>query len=217
MIAALFPDNVVTIEADPALIDGVLFPEEEACIRRAVPKRREEFTAGRLCARKALARFGITDFPLVTGEGRMPVWPPSVVGSISHTEGYCGVAVASTREVESVGLDVECVGRVERNLWRRIFTPHELHRIGLLSPDDQAAHATLLFSAKECFYKAQYGITRRWVGFREVQISVGPKRNVFQVVLLADVEPGFPEGIVFEGKYVLDRGYIGTGITMNAG
>ena len=104
---ALFDDDVRLSEADPASYEGALFPEEEAQITGAIEKRRREFTTGRGLARGLLPAFGIEGAVLVNGEDRAPIWPDGVVASISHTFGYCGVVVASSRDYRALGLDVE--------------------------------------------------------------------------------------------------------------
>ena len=47
--------------------DPGLFPAEEALVRTADPRRRAEFTAGRACARTALARLGLPTAPVLAG------------------------------------------------------------------------------------------------------------------------------------------------------
>ena len=49
---------------------GKLLPEEEAFVANVVPKRRREFTAGRICARKALEVLGVRNFPVLRGKDR---------------------------------------------------------------------------------------------------------------------------------------------------
>ena len=95
-LSALFPKNIKTAEGDPSLIDGNLYPEEAFYIADAVSKRQKEFKAGRLIAKTLLKEMGIQHFPLRMDNKRMPLWPSGICGSISHTEGYCGVAVAKT-------------------------------------------------------------------------------------------------------------------------
>ena len=80
MLDGLFPDDVVTAWGDPLEPSKALFPEEEALIARAIPKRRREFEKGRECARAALARLGLLDVVLLAGSGREPLWPAEVVG-----------------------------------------------------------------------------------------------------------------------------------------
>ena len=90
----LFSAGCVAEEAVPQLHDAELFPEERACLAKAVEKRRAEFGTARVCARRALAQLGFPPMPLVPNKDRSPVWPQGVVGSITHTRGYCAVIVA---------------------------------------------------------------------------------------------------------------------------
>ena len=46
--------------------------------------RRAEYSSGRRVAREALALLGIKNFG-VAARGRVPMWPPGVVGSITHS------------------------------------------------------------------------------------------------------------------------------------
>src|SRR3981081_2727213 len=81
--------------------DAVLFPEEEAAISRAVEKRRRDFRTVRHCSRRALRELGVPPTAVVPGERRKPVWPPGVVGSLTHCTGYRAAAVAHRRVVYS--------------------------------------------------------------------------------------------------------------------
>ena len=90
----LFPAGVVAVTATSKMLHGILYPEEAASIKRAVPKRWREFTAGRLCAREALRRLGIERHPILVGEHREPLWPSGVVGTLSHCDDCYGAAVA---------------------------------------------------------------------------------------------------------------------------
>ena len=55
MLEQILPPAVAVVEMFSDLPDTTLFPEEEAAIERAVPKRRREFATGRGCARAALS------------------------------------------------------------------------------------------------------------------------------------------------------------------
>ena len=129
MIEELFPDGVVAMVASEAMWEGRLFPEEAACIERAVAKRRREFTAGRLCARAALARVGVPPAPLLPNSDRTPRWPEGIVGSISHCDGYCGVVVARRERFAGLGLDAEVAAPLDPALVPRICRPSELERL----------------------------------------------------------------------------------------
>ena len=148
-----------------------LLPEEAAHLGRAVPKRRQEFAAGRLCARRALAEFGMPDFPIPVAEDRQPIWPDSMAGSITHTAGFCAAVVAERRRIQALGLDTEVVGDVNVEIWPHICLPDEIAWIRSLPASEQAPAVTLIFSAKEAFYKCQYPLVRDPLGFHDVRIE----------------------------------------------
>jgi 4'-phosphopantetheinyl transferase EntD len=214
LIHSLFPTEVVTEEAHPTPHRGTLYPEEEAYLRNALPKRRREFTAGRLCVRRALIQFGIEHFPLRVGNNREPVWPHGIVGSISHTEGYCGVAVARKCRIETLGLDVECTSRLSRDCWEQICTRSELAWIDSLPPNRKQKNVALLFSAKECLFKCQYPISGTWLDFHDVVITINSDVGEFYAMVPVKVVRSFQRGTYFAGKYLFRRGYVLTGMSV---
>lgn len=214
LIATLFPEKVITVEADPEMIQGSLFPEESTFICNAITKRRKEFIAGRICARRALEKFGTKNFPLLMGSDRAPVWPSGIVGSISHTHRYCGVVIAQKTEIKSLGLDVEYFRFLERNFWKEICTQQELSWINSLSLNDQEKHFFLIFCAKECFYKCQYTISRQWLNFHDVEISVELDISEFEGRFLVSVGSFFAKNTCLKGKYLFDCNYVFTGMAL---
>ncbi|MCD4727906.1 MAG: 4'-phosphopantetheinyl transferase superfamily protein, partial [Pirellulales bacterium] len=213
-IASLFPDEVVTVEVHGEQIEGALYPEENSLIRNAVPKRKREFTAGRLCARRALEILSITDFPIVMNENRTPVWPPGIVGSITHTEGYSGVAIARQEEIRSIGLDVEGIEKLDRKLWKMIGTGEELAGLDSLSQKDRELRMALLFSAKESLYKCQYAVSGQWLGYHDVAVSVDPVREEFSAKFLVEVSGIAAKRECFKGRYLFSRGFVFTGMIL---
>jgi 4'-phosphopantetheinyl transferase EntD len=173
-VGSLFPPCAVAAELREPGDATLLLPEEAAFLGRAVPKRVHEFAAGRLCARRALAEFGIAEFPVGVAGDRQPVWPPSMIGSITHTAGFCAAVVAERARLAALGLDTEVVGHVNREIWPSICVPREIAWIGSLPAVLQAAAVTLIFSAKEAFYKCQYPITRQSLSFHDVWIEAAP-------------------------------------------
>lgn len=214
MIAALFPDTVVTVEAGDAHWSGVLLPEEEAQIRRAVPKRRRDFTAGRLCAREALARLGCPPGPLLTDGDRVPRWPPGVVGSISHTAGWCGVAVARTRDAAGIGLDAEGAAPLDPRLVERICTPREREAFGHLPTPPAADWPKLAFSLKEAVYKAYFPLARHFLGFHDVELEIDPVAARFQARLLRADAPAAAGRRQFGGRYAAAGGFVCAGVVL---
>jgi 4'-phosphopantetheinyl transferase EntD len=203
-VGGLFPGCAVAAAemrepGDPAL----LLPEEAAFLGRAVAKRVQEFAAGRLCARRALAEFGISGFPLKVAADRQPVWPAPMTGSITHTPGFCAAVVAERKHIASLGIDTEAVGRVNTAIWPRICLPRELARIGALPPEEQPAAVTLMFSAKEAFYKCQYPLTQQFLGFHDVWIEVAPDgaEDTFLVHPIRSIALAERSRLPLQGRY----------------
>ncbi len=171
LLGRLFPRGVVGAELRSAVDPSQLFPDEVQSLGRASPRRLQEFAAGRVCARRALGQFGLANYPLRMASDRRPRWPATVVGSISHTTGMCGVVVAEREQFCGIGLDIEIVEQVNPEIWPILCTPEEMHWLATLRAPEQARYAALLFSAKEAFYKCQYNVTRQWLEFDDVTLD----------------------------------------------
>jgi 4'-phosphopantetheinyl transferase EntD len=171
-LQALFPPGALAAELCEAGDPGFLYPEEAVHLGNAVAVRRQEFAAGRLCARRVLAEFGILNFPLKAAEDRQPLWPASLVGSITHTDGFGAAVAAGKQSLAAVGIDSEVAGRLTPELWRSTCTPDEIRWLHTLSESQQAAAATLIFAAKEAFYKCQYPLVGEWLNFHDATIEV---------------------------------------------
>jgi 4'-phosphopantetheinyl transferase EntD len=170
LVESLFPGGVAAAElrapGDPAQLD----PEEALSVARAVPKRLGEFAAGRLCARSALARFGIASFAVRVARDRQPLWPAGLVGSITHTQGFCAAVVGEQARFVGLGLDSENADAVSPDLRPSICIAAELAWIASLPARQRTRAATLVFAAKEAFYKCQYPSTGEWLSFSDLRI-----------------------------------------------
>jgi enterobactin synthetase component D / holo-[acyl-carrier protein] synthase len=170
-LAAVFPVSVIAADVSGPVSNAVLTPAELQSITHCAEKRLRDFAAGRACAHRALEELGIAGFSLLSGAQREPLWPQSIVGSITHTNGYAAAVVARASEIRSVGVDCEIVDAVREDLWPSICTPTEIERLKQLPAAQQQQQAALIFAAKEAFYKCQFPLTRAWVGFEEVLIE----------------------------------------------
>lgn len=210
-LQSLFPPGVVTTAADPDSMRGCLLPEEEACIAAAVSKRRLEFTAGRTCARRALAGLGVADYPLLPGPDRVPVWPPGVIGSISHTDGFCGVALTRRTVLTGIGLDIESAQGLDEQYWPLVLCLSEQRWLGRFGADVRSRLAKLMFSAKECAYKCQYCVSRRWLEFSDMEVTVDLNRDEFTARFLTNVMPGGAARSWLKGRFVFYQDWVLTG------
>lgn len=163
-------------------LPGPLWPEEAAHVARAVASRRTEFAAGRALARRALSALGCREGPIPPGERGAPRWPAGFTGSISHTARYAAAAAARLDAVAAIGIDVEEVGRLTGELESYMFTPGEIlrHLLGR-EPGERQATAAAMFCAKEAYYKAQYPVTGRWLGFHDVELDLDRASGAFEV------------------------------------
>jgi 4'-phosphopantetheinyl transferase EntD len=217
MIEEILPPEVASAEAfdDSAVV--ALFPEEEEVVARAVDKRRREFATARGCARRALATLGLPPAPIVPGERGAPAWPPGVVGSMTHCDGYRASAVALERNVRTVGLDAEPNGPLPDGVLKVIATPAEVDWLDGAPPASGVCWDRLLFSAKESIYKAWFPLTRRWLDFEEAVVTPDPDAGTF------DARLRVPGPVVdgrrltgFTGRWVVRRGLVVTAIAVLA-
>jgi 4'-phosphopantetheinyl transferase EntD len=217
-IRALFPESVVALTAPEGVEAEVaaLHPQEAACIVRVGEKRRREFAAGRVAARRALARLGIEGYPLLADPDRVPRWPEGVVGSISHCTGCCAVAVARRGAILSLGLDVERSEPLEEALLARICTPGERERAASRTPPEGADWGKLVFSAKESAYKCYFPLARTLLGFQDMEIDFSADAARFSARLLRAAAPGAGGARRFEGRLAWTRELVFAGVVLEA-
>lgn len=211
----LFPQGALTAELRDAGDPGALYPEEARHLQQAVAKRAQEFAAGRLCARLLLHEFGIDHFAIEVGAHRQPVWPEELVGSITHTTGFCAAVVARKNCLRSVGIDTEMSGSVKTPLWRSICTPAETTWLESLPEPGQLAAATLIFSAKEAFYKCQFALTQERLGFHDVSVGLpewGEKRGAFRIVANRSIELDSFTASPLQGQYLFHEQFVTSGM-----
>jgi 4'-phosphopantetheinyl transferase EntD len=217
LAALLDASGIVVHELSFATEGEPLYEEEAAVVAGASEQRRREFAAGRRCARRALAELGITDFPLLAGPDRVPLWPGAVVGSITHTAvgsgGYCGVAVAHCRLVAGLGIDAEPRLPLPTELWPYVLDLEE--KRAALAADEPGVWARLIFSAKEATYKALYPLCRRFLDFPDVRIQLLPRQGRFLAELVGAARSAAPAGALL-GKFVADEELLLTGVVLPA-
>lgn len=164
-LRAVLPSDVQLGAPAPPL---ALWPGED--LPGAIPARLAEFVAGRSAARQALRGLGLTAGAIPMGADRAPLWPQAATGSISHCAGAC-LAVAGLRGAyRGLGLDLEPLLPLPRDLWSSVLRPEEQQAIDALPPMQQGLQALRIFVAKEAAYKAQYPITQQIFDFQTLRI-----------------------------------------------
>ncbi len=188
MIEELVSASVATA-ATRAELDTELFEEELRSLGCAVGARRREFTTGRACARRALEGLGLPATAVASGARGEPLWPSSVVGSITHCARYRACAVARAVDVRSLGIDAEPHAPLAADILEAIASADE--RRALAAHGAGVCWDRLLFSAKESVFKAWFPLTGRGLGFEDVHVQIDPRRAAFRARLLVDASvPG---------------------------
>jgi enterobactin synthetase component D len=195
----------------PRLLEhGLTLPVELAS---AVDKRKAEFLAGRYAARHALAELR-KEADVARGANGLPIWPKGVVGSITHASGFAAAAVASDAMYVSLGIDAETVmnENTAKSVQRTITSERELSLVEAMfsagpagALQSRTLPLTLVFSAKESFYKCVYPLTAEFLEFSDVELvscrADAPGRGVFALRLLKDLAFGFMSGSELTGRF----------------
>ena len=209
MIADILPAAAAVAESlgpEPEP-DAGLFPAEEALVRTADPRRRTEFTAGRACARTALARLGLPTAPVLAGRAGEPRWPAGVTGSITHCAGYRACAVARTTDLAGLGIDAEPDVALPAGLIESVAGHAERAWIARQAAAVPAVcWDRLLFSAKEAVGKLWYPLTGHWLGPGQLTVFADPAGTF-------DVHLG---GSRLTGRWLARDGLIVTAISFPA-
>lgn len=156
----------------------------------ATPRQRLGYLGGRLCAERGLQSLLGTREAVGHDDQGAPDWPLHCTGSISHSSHDACAMVAHCDASAGIGVDTE--GVVDANVAREIglvcCTPCERARWLDAAPQPELV-ATLIFSAKECLYKALAPWLRRFVDFDEAEtLSLDLRHRVLRI----GARPGSP-------------------------
>jgi 4'-phosphopantetheinyl transferase EntD len=182
-MAAIVPSAAICFEQVGELWGRLLPEEAELLTPKMVSKRRLELAAGRTCARSALAALGLPPQPILRGPQREPLWPEGIVGSITHSSGYCASAVAPVDKCAGLGIDAEPNQPLPHGVLKRIARERERNWISKASKGE-ICWDRLLFSVKESVFKTWYPIERSWLDFDEAEIEIDADKRTFQATLL---------------------------------
>ena len=196
----LLPACVVLRQGNVVDHTAPIWPEEEARVANAVVSRRAEFAAGRALAREALAQMGAPLCALPATKHGAPQWPVGFVGSIAHSSGQVMAAVAHARDVRALGIDLEVGIRFKPGMERLVLRAEEIATL----PTDasRALVSTIMFCAKEAFYKMQYPLTHARLGFQDASVIV-VSDGQFHLTLLSGAGM-FASNEIFFGRYHSD-------------
>ncbi len=217
VIDRIVPDWIAAVDTRENLIEVELFAQERESLGQAVEKRSNEFTTARACVRRALAQLGLPSLPVPRGERGEPIWPDGIVGSITHCAGYRGCALARADDATTIGIDAEPNAALPDGLLERVALSQELAWLGDSMCEGSDVHwDRLLFSAKEAVYKACFPLTKRWLGFDQVLVSVDQGGQAFSARLLIPGPTVSGQCLsALSGRWLVDDGLVLTAIAVS--
>lgn len=174
----LFTDELIDL--------NILRTEEMEQVKGFSTNRLKEFFTGRALAKKGLKAWGCENLQVLRGPDGEPLWPDGFIGSISHCKSVVGAAIGKSDQIKSIGIDIEKIGKVKKDIWNSVFTENEQCFVNKLNPGEQLKYTVLYFSLKEAFYKMQYPLTKEKMWFTDVEFTF--KNNTIQVYIRKDIE-----------------------------
>lgn len=177
-------------------------------LNKATFRRRAEYLTGRYIMKVLLADLGYTKFNLMREQGGSPGWPEGITGSLSHSGNMAAGALHSSEFLSGVGIDIE--SRIDEKhaveIKSAILSYEESNRLNFLS---ESKKVTLIFSAKESFFKAIYpktGVRFDFLDVEIVRLDVYSRR--FTLRLKRNLNATFRIGYCLNGSYCFREGKI---------
>ena len=189
--------------------ESTMFSIEAALVAGAVAERRREFGTVRYCARKALLEIGVPAAPVLPDVDGSPRWPAGVVGSMTHCAGYRAAAVAPSGQVCGVGIDAEPHAAVPFAALDLVLRDEERARLLVLADAYPDLHwDRIVFCAKEAVYKVWFPLTRRWLDFADVSMTVYPDGTFWARLCVPGSRVAGVDLDVLGGRWVVGRGLV---------
>lgn len=192
----------LSLEEESYLRSQMNIPEQ---IETYHQNRKAEFLLGRWCAFKAYEKAtGKALGQLDIGDMRNPLWPKNTLGTVTHNENWVLSAVAIGEELQGLGIDIEVRDRVKPEIQRMIVTEDDLREIDGLTQNELL---TLIFSAKECLYKALFPQVHKFFGFEAAAVTkIDLNKSEFEIKLRENLDSrwGPQKRGVFTGKFLVN-------------
>ena len=158
-----------------------LYDAESAIVANSVAKRKAEFAAGRYCARQLLDDLGFDRLPVLSGPKGEPLWPPSIIGSISHEHDLAVAAVSNDAGLKGLGIDLLRLDHDFEKINAGLIAGKAeisglgglLERTMAVAPSRECPDPLLLaFSLKESAIKAVSPLIDYYLDFREIVLRL---------------------------------------------
>jgi 4'-phosphopantetheinyl transferase EntD len=208
----LFSSHACLFEVTPLTVHDfhvheILFTDE---IKGSVAKRQCEYFAGRFCAQQALKKLNI-NHSVSKGKLGMPIWPADIQGSISHAHPMAA-AIVTNQKNYYLGLDIEKVIESEEELSSIISLVcnlDEFHQLTKICPLSNFQLATLIFSAKEAFYKCLCPIVKFFFDFSFASIiEINIENQELKILVEKNISSQIEKGAIFTVKFFIEKEYV---------
>jgi 4'-phosphopantetheinyl transferase EntD len=150
--------------------EKILF-ETEAKTVSALPDKRRASGAARIVGRVLLKELGVAEQPVPRRVSGAPLWPDGVTGSFAHDHLVAVAALARTRDVAALGIDVEPAVALPSDMLDLVTTPKE--RI-----DGDPMRGRVLFVVKEAVYKAVHPHDGKFLDYHDIEVDLAAKKAV---------------------------------------
>lgn len=169
--------------------------EAEILSPRACSRRQIEFASGRAAAHFALNEIGTENaFPVLRGQKGEPLWPGGAAGSITHCYPWSVAVAIRHPNTYATGVDLETTERMTgADISELICGSAELDWV---RGGNSQERLTMIFSAKEAIYKAFYPFCRRYIDFKDVELTWVPSQSCFHAKFSAPFGSGLQRGQV---------------------
>jgi 4'-phosphopantetheinyl transferase EntD len=121
-------------------------------------------------------------------------------------------------ELKSLGMDVELAEPLPDNILRIISDDTERSQCSIDLPRQQHNLGTLIFCAKEAFYKCYYPLTATALDFLDVSVHFSESkengRGEFYASLKRPDHRNLPQGSNLKGRWYIADGLIFAGATL---
>jgi 4'-phosphopantetheinyl transferase EntD len=133
--------------------------------------KQRTWLAGRVATKHALINYTDVNSAILSDPFGSPIPPDGYVLSITHKDDIAIGLVAVDRG-QHVGVDFEHFEPMRTGIISRVLRDEELEMINEMPESRQWISGLISFSAKEAIYKAIAPHLKRYVGFKELALSI---------------------------------------------
>jgi 4'-phosphopantetheinyl transferase EntD len=211
----LLPPDVC-VSAGPFVDAAPLTASERASAGSVAPERLRELENSRSYGKHALALCGVENVDLPIGPDRAPLWPPGIIGSITHVRGGAGGHVsAAVARIDSIrlGIDVELETGLHPPVWPHVLTAGELERVHDLPISRRVTEVQTVWCAKEAMAKA----LRRRIEPTDIDTTPDDATGYYNIVALSNPGRAFYGRIAKVGGFILAAVVVPQDVQFKAG